>query len=141
LEMHDAFAKLERDVQRHLDEARNLSRQINITRPKPIIIHYVPELDNLSFHESGERMKEAFENVMKHPLDAVEKVGKEVTGFFADWLKRPLKLILTIGVVIIGVIILVGILKRGYKKYQDKRHPEVVAMGMVQKLAKPYKSK
>jgi len=137
-DMQEAERTLEKDVQKHLEETRNLSRKINITRPKPIVVHYVPEITNLSLHESGERMKEAFEKVIKHPLDAVEDAGNVVTGFFENWLKNPLKIVLTVGAIIILVIILAAILKRGYKVYQEKRQPQVVGIKMIQKLTKPY---
>jgi len=137
-DMQEAERTLEKDVQKHLEEMRNLSRKINITRPKPIVIHYVPEITNLSLHESGERMKEAFEKVIKHPLDAVEDAGSAVTGFLENWLKNPLKIVLTAGAIIILVIILEAILKRGYRVYQEKRQPPVVDIEMIQKLTKPY---
>jgi len=137
-EVQEAEEALKLDVKRHLDEMRNLSVEINITRPKPIEIHNVPELTNLSLHESGERMKKAFEKVIRHPLNVVEDVGNVVTGFFVDWLKNPLKIVLTVGAIIISAIILVAIIKCGYKRYQDKRKPQVVDMGMIRKLTKPY---
>ena len=140
-EVQEAEEALGRDVKRHLDEMRNLSIKINITRPKPIEIHYVPELTNLSLHESGERMKEAFEKVMKNPLDAVEGAGNVVIGFFGDLLKSPLKIVLVIGVAIILVIVLAAIIKRGYKRYQDNQQSQVVNMGMIRKLTKPYRLK
>jgi len=126
------------DVERHVDEMRNLSIKINVTRPKSIEIHYVPELTNLSLHESGERMKEAFEKVMKHPVDAIEEAGNVTISFFKDLLKSPLKIVLAIGAVIILIIILVATLKWGYKRYQGKSQAQVVDMGMIRKLTKPY---
>jgi len=140
-EVQEAEETLKLDVERHLDEMRNLSIKINITRPKPIEIHFVPELTNLSLHESGKRMKKAFEKVMKHPVDAIEETGNVVIGFFKDLLKSPLKIILAIGAVIILVIILAAILKHGHKRYQDKQQSQVVDMGMIRKLTKPYRLK
>ena len=134
----EAELKLQQDIAAHLSRARNETRIINVTAPAPITIHYVPELDNLSLHRSGEIMKEAFEKVIKHPLDVVEDVGSAVTSFVGDWLKNPLKIILTVGIIIIVVIMLGACLKRGHKKYQNKRQPQVVDMGMIQKLTKPY---
>ena len=130
--------RLQQDIALHLSRARNETKIINATALEPIVIHYVPELDNLSLHNSREMMKEAFAKVIKHPLDVVEDVGKTVTGFFENWLKNPLKIVLMVGAIIILVIILVAMLKRGYKVHQDKRQPQVVDMGMIQKLTKPY---
>jgi len=134
----EAELKLQQDIALHLSKARNETRMINATAPAPIIIHYVPELDNLSLHHSGEMMKEAFEKVINHPLDAVEDVGNTITSFVENWFKNPLKIILTVGVIIVLVIMLGACLKRGHKKYQSKLQPQVVDMGMIQKLAKPY---
>jgi len=134
----EAELKLQQDIAAHLSKARNETRIVNATAPAPINIHYVPELDNLSLHRSGEIMKEAFEKVIKHPLNVVEDVGSAVTSFVGNWLKNPLQIILTIGVIIILVIMIGASLKHGYKKYQNKRQPQVVDMGMIQKLTKPY---
>jgi len=134
----EAELKLQQNIAVHLSKARNETRLINATAPAPIIIHYVPELDNLSLHRSREIMREAFEKVINHPIDAVEEAGNAVTNFFGNWLKNPLKIILTVGAIIILMIILGASLKRGYRKYQNKRQPQVVDMGMIQKLTKPY---
>ena len=139
--IQEAEEALDLDVKRHLDEMRNLSVEINITRPQSIEIHYVPELTNLSLHESGERMRKAFEKVIRHPLNAVEDGVSLVTGFFADWIRNPLKIVLTVGAVIIVVIISSSIIKHGYKKYQHKQHPQVMDMGMIRNLTKPYRLK
>ena len=117
------------DVERHVDEMRNLSIKINVTRPKSIEIHYVPELTNLSLHESGERMKEAFEKVMKHPVDAIEEAGNVTISFFKDLLKSPLKIVLAIGAVIILIIILVATLKCGYGN--DKKTNETISFEVI----------
>jgi len=134
----EAELKLQQDIAVHLSKTRNETRIINVTAPAPIIIHYVPELDNLSLHRSGEIMKEAFEKVINQPLDAVEDVENAVTSFVGNGLKNPLKVILTVGAIITLVIILGASLKRGYNKHQNKRQPQVVDMGMIQKLTKPY---
>jgi len=134
----EAELELQQDIATHLSKARNETRIINVTAPVPIIIHYVPELDNLSLHHSREMMKKAFEKVINHPLDAVEDVGNTITSFVENWFKNPLKIILTVGVIIILVIMLGACFKRGHKKYQNKLQPQVVDMGMIKKLAKPY---
>ena len=134
----EAELKLQQDIAVHINKARNETRIINATAPAPIIIHYVPELDNLSLHHSGEMMKKAFEKVIKHPLDVVEEVGNTVTSFVENWFKNPLKIILTLGVIIILVIVSGASFKRGYEKHQRKQQPQVVDMGMIQKLTKPY---
>ena len=134
----EAELKLQQDIAVHLSKARNETRKINATTPETITIHYVPELDNLSLHHSGEMMKEALEKVINHPLDAVEDVGNAVTSFVGDWLKNPLKVILTVGAIIVLAIMRGACFKRGNKKYQNKRQPQVVDMGMIQKLTKPY---
>ena len=134
----EAERKLQQDIATHLSKARNETRIINATAPAPIIIHYVPELDNLSLHHSEKMMKEAFEKVIDHPLDVVKDVGNTVTSFLENWFKNPLKIILTVGVIIILVIMLGACFKRGHKKYQNKLQPQVVDMGMIEKLTKPY---
>ena len=134
----EAELKLQQDIAVHINKARNETRIINATAPAPIIIHYVPELDNLSLHHSGEMMKKAFEKVIKHPLDVVEEVGNTVTSFVENWFKNPLKIILTLGVIIILVIVSGASFKRRYEKHQRKQQPQVVDMGKIQKLTKPY---
>ena len=134
----EAELELQQDIATHLSKARNETRIINATAPAPIIIHYVPELDNLSLHHSEKMMKEAFEKVIDHPLDVVKDVGNTVTSFLENWFKNPLKIILTVGVIIILVIMLGACFKRGHKKYQNKLQPQVVDIGMIEKLTKPY---
>jgi len=130
--------KLQQEITEHLRKVRNETRLINATAPEPIVIHYLPELDNLSIHHSGEIMRKAFEKVIKHPIDSVEDVGNAVKGFFENWLKNPLKIVLMVGAIIILVIILLAMLKHGHKVHQDKRQPQVEDMGIIQKLTKPY---
>jgi len=77
----EAERELQQDVEAHLNKIRNETRFENVTVPEPIVIHYVPESDNLSLHHSGEIMNKAFGKVINHPLDAVEDVGNAVTSF------------------------------------------------------------
>ena len=107
---------LTRDVQKHLRQAQNLSRTINATRPTPIVVHYVPELTNLSIHKSGEEMRKAFLKVIKQPLKVVENVGDEVIGFAEQILGHSLKILLTLGAVIALVLILFAVIKRLRKR-------------------------
>ena len=108
----EAERKLQQDIETHLIKTRNETRLINATAPEPIVIHYVPELDNLSLHNSGEIMRKAFEKVINHPIKTVEKVGKEAVSLVTKILGHPLKMLLTIAVVAALVVILVALAKK-----------------------------
>ena len=107
----EAERKLQQDIATHLSKTRNETRLINVTAPEPIVIHYVPELDNLSLHNSGEIMKKAFEKVITHPIKTVEKVGKEAASLVTKILGHPLKILLTIAAIATLVVILVVLAK------------------------------
>jgi len=111
-------------IQDHLDEVANLSIRINQTRPEPIQVHFVPELSNLSLHNSGRMMRQAFNKVMTQPVQAIEKIGQEAIGFVEKELGSRFKIIIIIVIVIVVLIIVSMIIKnlRGAKQKQDKHH-------------------
>jgi len=134
-EVQEAEEALKLDVKRHLDEIRNLSEEINITRPKPIEIHYVPELTNLSLHESGERMKKAFETVMEHPGKAIGNTIDTALGFFDNIFQHPLKLIMLGGLTIILLVMAMIIIRKGCKRHRNKSEVNQ-AYAMLAKIGK-----
>jgi len=115
----EAERKLQQDIETHLAKIRNETKLINATAPEPIVIHYAPELNNLSRHNSGEIMKKAFEKVITHPIKTVEKVGKEAIGLVTKILGHPLKIPLTIAIVAILVVILVALAKKLIERKSD----------------------
>jgi len=115
----EAERKLQQDIETHLAKIRNETKLINATAPEPIVIHYAPELNNLSLHNSGEIMKKAFEKVITHPIKTVEKVGKEAIGLVTKILGHPLKIPLTIAIVAILVVILVALAKKLIERKSD----------------------
>ena len=122
-------------IQDHLDKATNLSIEINQTRPEPIKIDYVPELSNLSLHNSGKMMKQAFDKVITQPVNAIEKVGQDAIGFAEKVLGNPFRII--IGVVVIIIVIM--ILTTGFKclrevKKKQKEHHELKAVQQIKQL-------
>jgi len=119
-EEREAEEALKLDAKRHLDDMRNLSDYMNITRPKPIAIHYVPELTNLSLHESGERMKKAFETVMEHPVKAIGETIDTALGFFDDILQHPLKIIMLVGLTVILLVVAMIMIRKGCKRHRSK---------------------
>jgi len=134
-EVQEAEEVLKLDVKRHLDKIRNLSKEINITRPKPIEIHYVPELTNLSLHESGERMKKAFEIVMKHPVKAIGETIDTALGFFDNIFQHPLKIILMVGLTIILLVVATAMIRKGCKWHRNKSEFDQ-AYDMLAKIGK-----
>jgi len=76
----------------------------------------VPELDNLSLHNSGEIMKKAFEKVITHPIKTVEKVGKEAASLVTKIRGHPLKILLTIAAIATLVVILAVLAKKLIKR-------------------------
>jgi len=118
--LQDKLHELTGDLRTHLEESRNFSIMINATRPKPIVVKYVPEITNLSLHESGERMRKAFEHVMKHPVHEIEEITDKALGFFADIFKHPLKILLLVGVGIILLILTIALARKGYKWHKRK---------------------
>ena len=123
------------EVQTHLIKAQNFSVTMNATRPKPIMVEFVPELTNLSVHESGKRMKEAFENVMKHPTQVIETTINKTFGFFDKILEHPFKIILGLGLSIVLSIVVVAIIKAVYKRHHN-RSVEDKAYAMVTRMGK-----
>jgi len=132
--LRDKMDEIARDVQAHLEEARNFSVTMNTTRPKPIMIEYVPELTNLSVHKSGKRMREAFEDVMEHPTQAIEGTITKTVGFFDDIFEHPLKIIMGLGLIIVLSIIVIVITRTVYKRHN--RSIEDKAYAMVAKIGK-----
>ena len=128
----EAERKLQQDIETHPRKVRNETRLINATAPEPIVIHYVPELDNLSLHNSGEIMKQAFEKVMTHPIKTVEKVGKEAVSLITKILGHPLKMILTLVAVVTGVVILIVLAKKLIKR--KTRHKNNLALRMIKQV-------
>ena len=134
-EVQEAEESLKLDVKRHLDEMRNLSEVINMTRPKPIEIRYVPELTNLSLHESGERMKKAFETVMEHPVKAIGDTIDTVLGFFDNFFQHPLKIIIMGGLTIILLVVAIIIIRKGCKRHRNRSEVNQ-AYAMLAKIGK-----
>ena len=132
--LRDEMDKIARDVQTHLEGTRNFSVTMNATRPKPIMIEYVPELTNLSVHKSGKRMREAFEDVIKHPTQAIEGTITKMLGFFDDIFEHPLKIIMGLGLIIILFITVTAITRTCYKRHN--RSVEDKAYAMVAKIGK-----
>ena len=131
----EAERKLQQDIATHLSKIRNGTRLINATAPEPIVIHYVPELDNLSLQHSGEIMKKAFEKVITHPIETVEKVGKEAVSLVTKILGHPLKILLTISAVAILVVILVEAAKKLIKrKTRHKNNLELRTIRQVETM-------
>jgi len=128
----EAERKLQQDIETHLIKTRNETRLINATAPEPIVIHYVPELDNLSLHNSGEIMRKAFEKVINHPIKTVEKVGKEAVSLVTKILGHPLKILLTIAVVAALVVILVALAKKLIER--KKRRNKNLELRMIRQV-------
>jgi len=128
----EAERKLQQDIEIHLIKVRNETRLINETAPEPIVIHYVPELDNLSLHNSGEIMKKAFEKVVTHPIKTVEKVGKEAVNLVTKILGHSLKILLTIAVAAIFVVILVALAKKLIER--EKRRNRNLELRTIRQL-------
>ena len=124
-----AEQKLQQDIETHLIKTRNETKLISETAPEAIIIHYVPELDNLSVHNSGKIMKKAFEKVGTHPIKTVEKVGKEAVNLVTKILGHPLKILLTIAVVVILVVLFVALVKKLIER--KKRHNRNLELRMI----------
>ena len=131
----EAERELQQDIETHLIKTCNETRLINTPAPEPIVIHYVPELDNLSLHNSGEIMKKAFEKVITHSMKTVEKVGKEAVGLVTKILRHPLKILLTIAVVAILVVILVVLAKKLIeRKKRRNKTPELRTIRQVEDI-------
>ena len=133
--LRDEMNKIVRDVQTHLEGTRNLSEAMNATRPKPITVEYVPELTNLSVHESGKRMREAFEEVIQHPTQVVQGTITKALGFFDDIFEHPLKVIMGLGLIIVLSIIVIAIIRIAYKRHYN-RPVEDKAYAMIAKMGK-----
>ena len=133
--LQDKMNDIASKVQTHLEGARNFSKHINVTRPKPIMIEYVPELTNLSLHESGKRMREAFENVMKHPTQAIEGTITKTLGFFDDIFEHPLKIIMGVGLIIALSIMVIALTRTVYKRHYN-RSAEDKAYAVVANIRK-----
>ena len=132
--LRDEMDKIARNVQTHLEETRNLSEAMNATRPKPIMIEYVPELTNLSVHKSGERMREAFKDVIRHPTQAIEETITKALGFFDDIFEHPLKIIMGLGLIIVLSITVIAIIRTVHKRHnnrsvEDKTYAMIAKMG------------
>ena len=107
-------------IQDHLDEVANLSARINQTRPEPIQVHFVPEISNLSLHNSGKMMRQAFNKVMTQPVKTIEKVGHEAIKFIEKELGNPFKIIIIIVIVIVTLMMVSIIMKIKIKRIQAK---------------------
>jgi len=134
-DLQDRLNELASEVQLHLEKAQNLSAKINATRPQPIVVEYIPELTNLSLHESGERMKKAFETVMKHPVKAIVDTIDTGLGFFDDIFKHPLKVILMVGLTIILLGIAMAVIRKGCKWHRNKSEVDK-AYAMIARIGK-----
>ena len=111
-------------IQDHLDKAENLTTRINQTKPEPIQIQFVPELSNLSLHNSGKVMRQAFDKVMNHPVKAIEKVGQEAIDFVEKELGNPFKIIIVMVIVVVTLMTVSIVIKklRGVGKKQDNNY-------------------
>ena len=134
-DLQDRLNELASEVQLHLEKAQNLSAKMNATRPQPIVVEYIPELTNLSLHESGERMKKAFETVMKHPVKAIGDTIDTALGFFDDIFKHPLKVILMVGLTIILLGIAMAVIRKGCKWHRNKSEVDK-AYAMIARIGK-----
>jgi len=121
-------------IENHLDKAENLTARINHTRPEPIQIQFVPELSNLSLHNSGKMMRQAFDKVINHPVKAIEKVGQEAIDFVEKELGNPFKIIIIIVIVTVTLMIASMMIKklRGVRKKQDKNYELKTVKQIVQ---------
>jgi len=90
---------------------------------------------NLSVHESGKRMRDAFEDVMKHPTSAIEGTITKALGFFDDIFEHPLKIILGLGLIIVLSIIIIATIRIVYKRHHN-RPVEDKAYAMIAKMGK-----
>ena len=119
-------------IQDHLDKTENLTTRINQTRPEPIQIHFVPELSNLSLHNSGKVMQQAFDKIINHPVKAIEKVGQEAIDFVEKELGNPFKIIIIIVIALVTVMTVSIVIKklRRVGRKQDNNHE----LKMVKKL-------
>jgi len=111
-------------IQDHLDKAENLTTRINQTRPAPIQIQFVPELSNLSLHNSEKVMRQAFDKVMNHPVKDIEKVGQEAINFIEKELGNPFKIIIIIVIAVATLMTVSIVIKklRGVGKKQDNNN-------------------
>jgi len=80
-------------------------------------------------------MKKAFEKVITHPIETVEKVGKEAVSLVTKILGHPLKILLTISAVAILVVILVEAAKKLIKrKTRHKNNLELRTIRQVETM-------
>ena len=133
--LQNRLDNLTTEIQAHLEETRNLSAKINATRPQPIVVNYIPEITNLSLHESGERMKKAFETVMEHPVKAIGDTIDTTLGFFDDIFKHPLKIILGVVLIIIFLVIVIAMIGKGCKWHRNRSEMDQ-AFAMLTKIGK-----
>jgi len=104
--------RIENSVKVQLQRNRNITKWLNASSPKIIRIKYVPEYANRTVLQSGERMREAFDKVIKKPLPALEKVGKGILTEVEEVVGSPLKKILGYGAAVIALIIAMYLIKR-----------------------------
>jgi len=119
-------------IQDHLDKVDNLTNRINQTRPEPIRIHFVPELSNLSLHNSGKVMQQAFDKVINHPVKAIEKVGQEAIDFVEKELGNPFKIIIIIVIALLAITVVSMVIRK--LRRIGKRQDNDNELKMVKKL-------
>ena len=137
VEIRKLEGNLTSDIQKHLEEVRNLSSKINSTRPRPIMVRYVPEITSLSLHKSGEEMRKAFQKVITQPLKVIEDAGEDVISFAGKILGHPLKILLAV-VTVIAALLILGAIARMLRKRRAKHrsNSELNAVKQVNDIQK-----
>jgi len=104
--------QIEKSVKNQLQRDHNLTGWLNASSPRVIRIRYVPEYANRTVLQSGEKMRKAFEEVMRKPIPALEKVGKGVLTEVENVVESPLKKILGYGAAVIALVVVMYLVKR-----------------------------
>jgi len=107
----DQLRHLETSIKIQLQGDHNLTKWINETKPKFIKINYIPEYQNRTVLQSGEKMREAFEKVMKKPIPALEEAGKKVLGAAEEVIGAPIKKVLSYTAAVLAAITVIWVVK------------------------------
>jgi len=103
---------IENSIKIRLKEDHNITEWLKASSPKIIRIKYVPEYANRTVLQSGERMRKAFEKVIRKPIPALEKVGKGVLTEVENVVETPLKKVLGYGAAVIALVVVMYLVKR-----------------------------
>jgi len=101
-----------KSIKIQLQGDHNITKWLNASSPKVIRIKYIPEYENRTVLQSGERMRKAFEEVVRKPIPALEKVGKGVLTEVENVVETPLKKILGYGAAAIALVVVIYLVKR-----------------------------